>query len=52
MCGIVAYIGNKKAQRKYIHVKDAAWASIQILSNKFDNKPLNLSKFKGYSHKF
>ena len=43
------YIGNKKAQRRYIHVKDAAWASIQILSNKFDNKYINLIGTKNYT---
>ena len=40
------YIGNKKAQRRYIHVKDAAWASIQILSNKYNNKYINLEAQK------
>ena len=43
------YIGNKKAQRRYIHVKDAAWASIQILSNKYDNKYINLIGTKNYT---
>ena len=43
------YIGNKKAKRKYIHVKDAAWASIQILSNKYDNKYINLIGSKNYT---
>lgn len=43
------YIGNKKAQRRYIHVKDAAWASIQILSNKYDNKYINLTGSKNYT---
>lgn len=36
------YIGNKKAKRKYIHVVDAAKASVQVLSSNYKNKVINL----------
>lgn len=45
------YIGSSKAKRKYIHVKDAAWASVKILSKKYDNKYINLIGSKNYSIK-
>jgi len=45
------YIGSQKAKRRYIHVKDAAWASIKILSNKYNNKYINLTGSKNYSIK-
>ena len=36
------YIGNKNAKRKYIHVVDAAKASVDILSKKYKNQVVNL----------
>ncbi len=42
------YIGNKLAVRKYIHVKDAAEASVSILSKKYKNKHVNIVGIKNY----
>ena len=37
------YIGDKEARREYIHVKDAASASVKILENQFKNQNVILS---------
>ena len=39
----ILYPGNKKSKREYIHVKDAAKASVEILNKKFVNKCLMLT---------
>ena len=36
--GKITYMGNKKSMREYIHVIDAAHASVSVLKNKFKNK--------------
>jgi len=47
----LVYMGNKNAKRKYIHVIDAAKASVSILSKKFENKYVNLMGTKSYKVK-
>ena len=37
------YVGDKEARREYIHVKDAASASVKILENQFKNQNVILS---------
>jgi len=37
------YPGDKQSVRRYIHVKDAAYASVKILSNKYKNKCILLT---------
>ncbi len=39
----LVYRGEKKAARKYINVKDAALACVQILNKKYENKYLNIT---------
>ena len=39
----ILYPGDKKSVRRYIHVKDAAEASVKILSNKYKNKCILLT---------
>ena len=41
--GELSYPGNKKSVREYIHIKDAAKASADILKEKFKNKYIILS---------
>ena len=45
------YYGNKLALRKYIHVLDAAKASVKILSNAYKNKTVNLTGKYSYKIK-
>ena len=42
------YIGNKNSVRKYIHVKDAAKATANIISKKYKNKYVNITGKKSY----
>ena len=42
------YIGSKKAKRRYVHVKDAAKASLGVLSKKYENKYINLMGKRTY----
>jgi len=39
----IIYRGNKMAVRRYIHVKDAAKLSVQILSSRYKNKILTIT---------
>ena len=39
----LVYRGEKKAARKYINVKDAARACVQILNKRYENKYLNIT---------
>tara|TARA_X000000950_G_scaffold192769_1_gene232536 strand:+ start:2275 stop:3150 length:876 start_codon:yes stop_codon:yes gene_type:complete len=39
----IIYYGNNKSERKYIHVKDAAEITAEIIKNRFQNKHIILS---------
>lgn len=39
----IVYEGNKKAARRYIHVKDASEACVKIMEKKFENKYINIT---------
>ena len=41
--GTLSYLGNKKSVREYIHVKDAAKATVDILKKKYKNKYIILT---------
>ena len=41
--GIVRYVGDINSMREYIHVDDAAKASVDILDNKFENENIVLT---------
>jgi UDP-glucose 4-epimerase len=41
--GVLSYLGSKNSVREYIHVKDAAKASADILKKKFKNKYIILT---------
>ena len=50
--GVITYAGTKKFVREYIHVMDAAKASVNILNNKYKNKYIILTgkkKIKVYN---
>ena len=39
----LVYKGSKKSVRRYIHVKDVAKISVKLLSNRYDNKFINIT---------
>ena len=41
--GFIEYAGNASSMREYIHVEDAAQASVHILSNEFENENIVLT---------
>jgi nucleoside-diphosphate-sugar epimerase len=44
----IQYVGNKNSIRKYIHVIDAAKATVNLMSSKYKNKYVNIVGDKSY----
>ena len=43
--GVITYAGSKKFVREYIHVMDAAKASVNILNNKYKNYQITKTSY-------